>query len=148
MGKCGDLPRETPIHTHKEMTQGYLGVMGEGTWPGLGLPCYLSVPSGKGPEAFRGWGGALSQCWPRSHRLCLWALLRPQNLGRGKEQNILAACNLAGGCSPLWGLKTQVPDSVGFCCQEVTSIPGFIDEVPYTKLPKGTFGFLTVHSPP
>ena len=28
--------------------------MGEGTWPGLGLPCYLPVPSGKGPEA--SWG--------------------------------------------------------------------------------------------
>ena len=27
--------------------------MGEGTWPGLGLPCYLPVPSGKGPEPSR-----------------------------------------------------------------------------------------------
>ena len=28
--------------------------MGEGTWPGLGLPCYLPFPSGKGTEASRG----------------------------------------------------------------------------------------------
>ena len=51
-----DTPRETPIHTHRERTQGYMVGMGEGTWPGLGLPCYLPVASGKGPEASRGWG--------------------------------------------------------------------------------------------
>ena len=46
-----DTPRETPIHTHRERSQGYSGGIGERTWPSLGLPCYIPVPSGKGPEA-------------------------------------------------------------------------------------------------
>ena len=50
-----DTPRETPIHTHRERTQGYPGGMGEVAQSSLGLPCYLPVPSGKGPEA--SWGG-------------------------------------------------------------------------------------------
>ena len=44
-----EIPQETPIHTHRARTQGYLAGMGEGTWPGLEFPCYLSVPLGKGP---------------------------------------------------------------------------------------------------
>ena len=49
-----EIPQETPIHTHRARTQGYLAGMGEGTWPGLEFPCYLSVPLGKGPEASQG----------------------------------------------------------------------------------------------
>ena len=51
-----DTPQEAPIHAHRERTQDYVGGMGEGTWPGLVIPCYLPVPSGKGPEASRRWG--------------------------------------------------------------------------------------------
>ena len=50
-----EIPQEILIHTHRERTRGYPGGMGEGTWPGLELPCYISVPSGKGQEA--SWGG-------------------------------------------------------------------------------------------
>ena len=49
-----EILQETPIHTHRARTQGYLAGMGEGTWPGLEFPCYLSVPLGKGPEASQG----------------------------------------------------------------------------------------------
>ena len=55
-------------------------------------------------------------------------------MGRGKQQNILAASSLAGGSSPLW--RPGYPGS-GFCwvlLREVTSFPGSVAEVPDTKL--------------
>ena len=65
-----EIPQETPMHTHRERTQGYPGGMGEGTWPWLELPCYLSVPLVKGPEASRGFPEpaptVFSHTWPVS----------------------------------------------------------------------------------
>ena len=63
-----DTPRELPVPIHRERTQGCPGGIGELAGPCLGLPCFLPVPSGKGPEAS---SGVLSQRRQQSHTLCL-----------------------------------------------------------------------------
>ena len=59
-----EIPQETPMNTHRERTQGYPGGMGEGTWPGLELPCYLSVPQAKGQKPLGGRPEATPTAFP------------------------------------------------------------------------------------
>ena len=49
-----EINQEIPMHTQKDRTQGYLGGIGEGTWPRMELPCYISVPLGKGQRPLEG----------------------------------------------------------------------------------------------
>ena len=63
-----EIPQETPMHTHRERTQGYPGGMGQGTWPGLELPCYLSVFRQRARSLS---GGALKQHRLRFHTFSL-----------------------------------------------------------------------------
>ena len=53
-----EINQEIPMHTQKERTQGYPSGIGEGTWPRMELPCYISVPLGKGQRPL---GGFLRQ---------------------------------------------------------------------------------------
>ena len=76
-----EIPQETPIHTHRARTQGYLAGMGEGTWPGLEFPCYLSVPLGKGPEASRGVPEATLTAFPHTQPVS-----SPESLASRKGQ--------------------------------------------------------------
>ena len=121
--------------------------MGERTWPGLGLPCYLPVPSGKVQRllGLRGCGAepALT-AFP--HTMPVRSSEAPAS-GQGQTAEYLGSKLSDWGSSPLW--RPGYLGS-GFCwvlLREVTSFPEFVAEVPYTKLPKGTSGFLTAHPP-
>ena len=76
-----EIPQETPIHTHRERTQGYLDWMGEGTWPGLELRFYFSVPLGKGPEASLGSPEAAPAAFPHTR-----PVRSPESPATGKGQ--------------------------------------------------------------
>ena len=104
-----DIPREALIHTDRERTQGSPGGMGEGTWPGLGLPCYLSVPSRKGPQASRGLPEPLSSAMP--HVLLLSS---PGATASGKGQTTKHLESPPTGCGLLSAVKPGDPGS-GFC---------------------------------
>ena len=78
-----EIPQETPIHTHRERTQGYLDWMGEGTWPGLELRFYFSVPLGKGPEA--SWGGHEAALTAFPHALLVSSPEAPAS-GKGQTE--------------------------------------------------------------
>ena len=65
--------------------------------------------------------------------------------GQGKQQNILAASSLAGGSSLVW--RPGYPGS-GFCwvlLRDVTPFPGFVAEVPDTKLDRVSQAFGAGH---
>ena len=104
-----DIPGEALIHTDTERTQGYPGGTGEGTWPGLGLPCYLSVPSRKGPQASRGLPEPLSSAMP--HVLLLSS---PGATASGKGQTTKHLESPQTGCGLLSAVKPGAPGS-GFC---------------------------------
>ena len=65
-----DTPLETPVHTHRERTQGYLGGTGEVARPGpaWGSRVTFLFLRAKGQRPL---GGPLSQRRPRSHTLSL-----------------------------------------------------------------------------
>ena len=94
-----DTPRETPIHTHRERTQGYPGGMGEVARSGLGLPCYLPVPLGKGPEA--SWGGPEPASTAFPHTL---PVSSPEALASGQGQTAEHLGSKQSG----WGLLSTV----------------------------------------
>ena len=104
-----DIPREALIHTFRERTQGYAGGMGEGTGPGLGLPCYLSVPSRKGPQDSRGVPEPLSTALP--HVLLLSS---PGATASRKGQTTKHLECPRTGCGLLSAVKPGDPGS-GFC---------------------------------
>ena len=119
--------------------------MAEVAGPGLGLPCYLPVPSGKGPEASSRGPEPAPTAIP--HTLPVSPPEAPAS-GQGQTAEHLWTKYSGWGLLSHWCLDTWVLGPVGFCCQEVTSFLGFVAEVPYTELPKGTSVFLTVQPHP
>ena len=76
-----EINQDIPMHTQKERTQGYPGGFGEGTWPRMELPCYISVPLGKGPEDSRGVPEATLTVFPHTQPVS-----SPESLASRKGQ--------------------------------------------------------------
>ena len=139
-----EIPPETPMNTHRERTQGYPGGMGEGTWPGLGLPCYLPIPSGKGPEASQGASWAAPTAFPHTRPVS-----SPKSRASGKGQIAEHPGCLQDG----WGLLSAVRpgELVSMLCWVLLPGSDVISWVPCLpplhKAPQANL-WVSVHPPP